>query len=168
MESKYRAIVKDYLTVANGDAGYTTSALVAAIIAAAVAGVEYCAWEYTVPPQQKIKLGHGAPDVGRGWFAAIDATTDFEVSLLKFIACDHERYNNVPIMQFNDQLMHSVTPTSLATAALINRQEMPVFPLTGPFIKEDSRLRIMLTQIVAATACDQCGFVIPITRYFLK
>jgi hypothetical protein len=159
----------DYVDVFAGDAAYDTDAEVSAIVAAAVAAVEIVVWEMTVPAQQLIRWGHGSAvlpmNQGYMWLAFIDATTAFANGTVGLCAQNNIRTVTEYVKRMSDTLLHSATNTSLATAALIDKQQMIALPEMGSFVREDSRLQIRYTISAALAGTDHSGFAIPITRY---
>lgn len=159
---------EDTLGVVNGTAGiYNTSALVAGIVAAAVAGIEVVIWEMAVPPQQKIRWGsglYGHPNQGGMWFATMIATTSFSSGQLLLQSQNALRTKSDPIMRVADSRLHSGVVTSLATAQLNDYNTMIHLPMQGKRIVENSLMQLRYT-IGVAHVSTSAGFCIPITRF---
>lgn len=170
MAAKVKQGFMDYVGPEQGDAAYDTSAEIAAIVAAAAAGVEVVVWEMTIPAQQLVRWGHGSPALaanqGYMWAAiALDATTAFGVGLLALCVQNNIRTVTEYVKRMNDTLLHSVDDTSVATAALLDKNQMIALPEMGSFAREDSRIQIRYTLAAALAGADVAGFAIPITRY---
>lgn len=159
----------DYVDIFVGDAAYDTVAEVAAIGAAAVAGIEVVVWEMTVPAQQLIRWGHGSPALamnqGYMWFALLDAGTAFGNGIVALCGQNQLRTQMEYVKRMSDTLLHSVTNTNITTAALIDKQQMIALPEMGSMVREDSRIQIRYTISAAVAGIDTAGFAIPITRY---
>jgi len=157
------------LQIADGDADFDTVAEVIALIGAA--GVETIIWERTTPAQEEISWGFGKPTLpanqGYMWFAMLDAGTDFSIGTLKLAQSSHSRRRTIIVAEYADSQLHSVTNTSAATAALLNKEDMLALPeqVQYPKVGEDSYLQLRYVLITAATAADAAGFAIPVTVY---
>ena len=155
--------------VVDGDAAYDTEAEVYGAIGAV--GVWTTIWEMTVPAQQMIHWGYGSPlapqNQGYMWFAILDVTTDWSVGVLRLIQQNARRTRKIVVGEFADSALHSTTVTSLATAALLDKNEMVALPekVEYPLVGEDSLIGLEYRLITAATAADAAGFKIPITVY---
>lgn len=160
---------KSSVGVEDGDAAYDTAAEVFGAIGAA--GVETTIWEMTVPAQQQISWGYGSPNFpqnqGYMWFAILDSGTDWSVGTLRLVQQNARRIKTVVVGEFKDSDLHSTTVTTLATAALVDKNQKIALPEKVEFDKvgEDSLIGIHYTLITAATAADAAGFVFPITIY---
>lgn len=164
-----RAGFRSYVGVEDGDAAYDTAAEVYGAIGAV--GVWTRIWEKTVPAQMQMAWGFGSPAMpdnqGFLWFAILDVTTDWSVGVVRLVQENHNRTVKLVVAEIPDSQLHSVTVTSLATAALLNRNEMIALPekIEFPLVGEDSRIGIEYNLITAATAADAAGFKIPVTTY---
>jgi len=155
--------------ITHGDDAYDTAAEVLAAIGAA--GVETIIWERTIPAQQQVAWGFGSParpaNQGYLWFAMLDAGTDWSVGTLRLAQQNHQRIRTVVVKEMADSQLHSTTVTSLATAALLNKEEMIALPEAVDFdlIGEDSYAQLRYILQTAATTADVAGFRIPVTIY---
>ena len=157
------------LQIADGDTSYDTEAEVVALIGAA--GVWTTIWELTVPAQQAIHWGYGSPmtpaNQGYMWFAMLDAGTDWSVGTLRLVQQNARKTRKIVVAEIADNALHSTTVTTIATAALLNKEEMYALPekVEYPLVGEDSFLTLEYSLITAATTADAAGFKIPITVY---
>lgn len=155
--------------VVDGDAAYDTAAEVIAAIGSA--GVWTTIWEMTIPAQQAVHWGYGSPvtpqNQGYMWFAIADAGTDWSVGVLRLAQTNARRTRKVPVSEIADNALHSTTVTSLATAALLDKNSMYALPekTEYPLVGEDSLIQLDYKLITAATTADVAGFKIPITVY---
>jgi hypothetical protein len=161
----------DFVTAENGNAAYDTSAEIAAILAAAVAGVEVLIWEMDIPASEYIAWGAGEYGVAYNQsymtFAAIDAGTAFMAGLLAFGIQDNSRFKLTPVKRIADVMLHSGTNTNLGTALITSKETATALPEDRNLGQPFSRLQLRYTAAAALAGCDQCNFAIPITRYFL-
>lgn len=160
---------KSYVQVEDGDGAYNTPAEVYGAIGAA--GVWTTIWEMTVPAQQQIHWGYGSPNQpqnqGYMWFAMLDKTTDWSVGTLRLVQQNARRTFTKVVAELPDSQLHSTTNTTIATAALLNKNEMIALPekVEFPLVGEDSLIGLQYCLVTAATAADEAGFRIPITVY---
>lgn len=160
---------KSSVNVTHGDTSYDTAAEVYGAIGAA--GVWTRIWERTVPAQQLVSWGFGSPALpdnqGKMWFAILDSGTDWSIGTLRLVQENHSRTHKLVVAEMYDQSLHSTTVTTIATAALLNAQEMVRLPekVEYPKVGEDSRIGLEYSLITAATAADAAGFDIPVTIY---
>jgi len=160
---------KSYVQVESGNAAYDTAAEVYAAIGAA--GVWTTIWEMTVPAQQQIRWGYGSPatpqNQGYLWFAMLDSGTDWSVGTLRLVQQNARRTVKYVVAEMPDSQLHSATVTTIATAALIDKNQMIALPEKVEFRKvgEDSLIGLEYALVTAATAVDAAGFRIPITVY---
>ncbi|TRZ50595.1 MAG: hypothetical protein D4S01_06435 [Dehalococcoidia bacterium] len=160
---------KSFVQVEDGDAAYDTQAEVYGAIGAA--GVWTTIWEMTVPAQQQIHWGFGSPNQpqnqGYMWFAMMDIAADWSVGTLRLVQQNARRTRKIVVGELPDSQLHSATVTTLATAALLNKNEMIALPekVEYPLVGEDSLIGLEYSLITAATAADAAGFRIPITVY---
>lgn len=158
-----------YYQVEDGDADYDTQAEVYGAIGGA--GVETIIWERTIPAQQQVSWGFGSParpaNQGYMWFAMLDIAADWSVGTLRLAQSNHQRIRTVVVAEIADSQLHSTTVTTLATAALLNKEEMFALPEKVEFdlIGEDSFAQLRYILVTAATAADAAGFRIPVTVY---
>lgn len=158
------------VVIADGDAAYDTQAEVIALKGAAGAGY-FTIWEMTVPAQQMVHWGYGSPaapqNQGYMWFALVDAGTGFDAGKLRLIQRNARDTKRITVAEIDDSSLHSVTNTSIATAALINKDEMFALPekIEYPLVQEDSVIALSYSLITATTTVDQTGFKIPLTVY---
>ena len=77
------------------------------------------------------------------------------------------RTRTIVVQEMADSQLHSTTVTTIATAALLNKEEMIALPeqVQFPKVGEDSYLQLRYILITAATAADAAGFQIPVTVY---
>jgi len=161
------------ITIASGDAAFNTAAEVIALLPAA--GAKARIWEMTIPGGGWLyRWGAGSPvtpdNQGYWWFALLDAGTGFASGIVTLAYESYDRHTYIPIVETHDALLHSVTNTSLATAALIDKKQMQALPEGGPlgnpaFVQQYSRLVIDYKCIARATAEDVADFNIPVTIY---
>jgi len=158
-----------HIQVVDGDTAYDTAAEVYGAIGAA--GVETIIWERTTPAQEEIAWGFGAAskpaNQGYMWFAMLDSGTDWSVGTLKLAQSSHSRRRTIIVAEFADSQLHSATVTTLATAGLLNKEDMIALPeqTQYPKVGEDSYLQLRYVLITAATTVDAAGFAIPVTKY---
>lgn len=159
------------LNVTDGDAAYNTSAELFALVAAATVGVWSKIWEKTVPAQMGYRWGYGSPafpdNQGYMWFASLDSGTDFTTGVLRLVQANGRETRKIVVAEIPDSQLHSVTATTILTAALINKNEMIALPeqLQYPIVGEDSLLILEYNLIVGATTEDAADFRIPVTVY---
>jgi hypothetical protein len=160
------------LTVGDGDAGFTTSALVAAIIQANTATAGFTLiWQRTVRAQTIVQFGSGKlsdPYGSTGFmhFFALDVGTDFEEGALRLVIANAQQTENKTLIEVNTQRLHTVTPTTAITATPTNINDM--VPLSEQWAKaagEDSLLQLFFSTRIAGTTVDACQFAIPVTTY---
>jgi len=159
------------LTVGDGDAGFTTSALVAAIIEANTATAGFTLiWQRTVRAQTIVQFGSGSGNQQRNQgfahFFALDVGTGFEEGLLRLVIANAQTTENKTIIEVNTQRLHTTTPTTAITATPTDINDM--VPLPEQFIKaagEDSLLQLFFSTRIPTTTVDACEFSIPITTY---
>ncbi len=158
-----------HFQVTDGDGAYDTAAEVYGAIAAV--GVESILWERTVRAQEEVAWGYGdssrPANQGYMWFAILDKTTDWSVGTLRLAQSNARRLKTIVVSEMADSQLHSTTLTTLATAALLNKEEMIALPeqVQHPKVGEDSLLQLRYILIVAATGADEAGFRIPFTGY---
>ena len=164
------AIYEKALQVYDGDAAYDTSAEVAALVEANTAsGVYAKIWQLTVPAQQRYHWGVGNPATQRNqgfmWFAAADLGTGIEDGLVRLVQANANETTKLVVGEFNTELLHTTTATSLATLRPTTIDFMRPLPeQTGfPWVGEDSKLIIEFQTLSATTTVDGCGFNIPAT-----
>ena len=159
---------KSYVTIEDGDVDYNTAAEVYGAVGAA--GIWTTIWEMTIPAQQLVHWGYGSPNQpqnqGYMWFAMLQAGVAFTTGTLRLVQQNARRLKTVPVAEISDQLLHSVDNTSVATAALINKNEMIALPEKVEFdlVGEDSRIALQYRMATAGVE-DAAGFQIPITVY---
>jgi len=162
-------VFRGFVEVEDGDVAYNTAAEVYGAIGAA--GIWTRIWEMTIPAQQRVAWGSGTPALpqnqGFMWFAMLDSGTDWSIGTLRLMIQDHGRNRTFPVASIPDSQLHSTTVTSIATAALLNKNEMIALPEKREFdlVGEDSRIALDYRLRTAATAVDAAGFRIPITTY---
>jgi uncharacterized protein len=163
---------KKHLGVTDGDAAYDTMAEVLAIIGALAAGSAWTKiWQKTVPAQQKYSWGFGSPatphNQGYMWFCSIDASTDFEVGVLRLVQSNAQETVSFVVCEIDDSRLHGTTVTTLTTATPVDINQMMALPekTEFPLVGEDSKLQLYYRCITAATAEDNVGFSIPATIY---
>jgi len=155
--------------IPDGDAAFDTAAEVFALIGAA--GVWTNIWEMTIPAQQAVHWGYGSPatpqNQGYMWFAMLDSGTNWSVGVVRLAQINARRTRTEIVAEIADSALHSTTVTTIATAALLNKNEMYALPekVEKPLVGEDSLIVIQYRLITAATAVDAAGFKIPITVY---
>jgi len=161
---------KSYVQIEDGTAGvYNTQAKVYGAIGAA--GIYTTIWEMAVPAQQQIRWGYGSPatpqNQGYMWFAIMDYTVDWSVGTLRLVQQNARRTVKYVVAEMPDTQLHATDVTSLATAALLNKNEMIALPekVEFPKVGEDSLISLEYSLVTAATAADHAGFRIPITVY---
>ena len=168
---KARQVMADVLIIQNGDAAFDTEAEVAALGAAAVAGVELVIWEMTVPAQQMIAWGSGNAGLqvnqGYMWFALLDAGTGFGIGNLALCVQDNPRTDLRYVKRMFDSTLHTATNTNIGTATPADREGMMPIPETRPLARQDSRLQLRYTITAAVAGIDSARFAIPCTRYML-
>ncbi len=158
-----------FLLVTHGDAAYNTAAEVYGAIAAV--GIESIIWEKTVPAQQELAWGYGRADrpanQGYMWFAMLDSGTDWSVGTLRLAQSNARRTKIIVVAEMADSDLHSTTVTTIATAALLNKEEKIALPeqVQYPKVGEDSLIQLRYILITAATTADAAGFSIPISVY---
>ena len=159
----------NHFQIADGDAAYDAASEVLALVGAA--GVETIIWERTTPAQEESAWGYGKAsqpaNQGYMWFAMVDAGTNFHIGTLKLAQSSHSRRRVVIIGEWADSQLHSVTNTSLATATLLNKEDMIALPEQVDYDKvgEDSFMQLRYVLITTATTADVAGFAIPVTIY---
>lgn len=165
---------KSYLRVTDGDAAYDTAAEVFALCTlAGAAGVWYKIWEMTVPAQQMIRWGYGSPaqpyNQGYMWFCSLDSGTDFTIGTIRLQQARARDREPIIVAEIDDTRLHGTTVTTLTTATPVNINEMVALPekVEFPLVGEDSLMQIWYLVTTAATAEDNVGFSIPVTRYNL-
>ena len=163
---------KTHMGITDGDAAYDTMAEVLAIIGALAAGSVWTKiWEKTIPAQQAIRWGFGSPALphnqGYLWFCSIDTGTDFQVGVLRLGISNARETIKYVVQEIDDTRLHGATVTTLATAMLVDRNQMIALPekTEFPLVGEDSKLQLYYRCITAATAEDNVGFSIPATVY---
>jgi len=155
--------------VTDGDAAYNTAAEVYGAIGAA--GVWVTVWEMTIPAQQAVHWGYGSPatpqNQGYMWFAMLDSGTDWSVGKVRLFQNSARRTKYRPVCEVSDVALHSTTVTTIATAALLDKNQMYALPekVEFPLVGEDSIIGIEYRLVTAATVVDAAGFKIPITVY---
>lgn len=155
--------------VVDGDTAYDTAAEVYGAIGAA--GIWTRIWEMTIPAQQAVHWGYGSPatpaNQGYMWFAMLDSGTDWSVGVLRLVQEKARKRDPRIVAECADNALHSTTVTTIATAALINKDEMYALPekVDFPLVGEDSKIGLDYRLITAATTVDAAGFKIPITVY---
>ncbi len=163
----------DTLMVERGTPGiYNTGALVAAINAAGVIGVEFVCWEMTVPAQQKIRWGYGTPQLpmnqGYCFWCSMNDTVDYDIGVLSLCAQNASRTDTRYIKKMDDMNLHLIgaTPT-MVESVLFDRNQMIALPEMGILVGKDSRLQLRYNIQVNATATDIVQFSLPITQYMV-
>ena len=159
------------LTVSDGDAGFTTSALVAAIIEANTATAGFTKiWERTVRAQTIVNFGSGTGNQQRNQgfmhFFALDVGTGFEEGQLRLVIANAQETETKTILDQNTQRLHTTTATTAITATPTDINNMVALPES--FLKsagEDSLLQLWFSTRIATTTVDACEFSIPITTY---
>jgi hypothetical protein len=163
------------LKLVQGDAAFNTAAEVVALVGGA-AGTRTRIWEFTVPAQNAYRWGFGsalAPsNQGYWWFVIADATTAFAAGTVHLAYETGTRHVYIPVDDVHDESLHSATVTSVATARLINKEEMQALPEGGSrnvqaMVGQDSRLVIdyTVTDLTGVVALDIADFNIPVTIY---
>lgn len=158
-----------HLSVTDGDAGFATQAAVVALVPAG--NVWTRIWQRTVPAQQAISYGYGTPvlpdNQGWMWFALLDEGTAFQEGVLRLMQQDAHGIRTLVVLEVPDTNLHSVDSTTLATAALISRQDMLALPEKQefPLVGEDSVLFMEYRTITNQAGLDAAGFRVPITLY---
>jgi len=159
------------LTVGDGDAGFTTSALVAAIIEANTATAGFTLiWQHTVPAQQIIRWGSGraAEQRNQGYmhFFALDVGTGFEEGIVQLRIANARQTNIELVKELNTQRLHTTTATTAITATPTDINTMIALPQqTLVAAGEDSLLQIFFSTRIVTTTVDACEFNIPITVF---
>ena len=158
-------------TVADGDSGYTTSALVRALIEAGTAtGIYNLVWQKTVPAQQVIRWGSGSANQQRNqgyvYFYALDVGTGFENGLLRLQVANATETRVTTVAELYTATLHTTTTTVVGAVPtdISNMRPLPEavnFPAAG----EDSLLQLMFKTQVATTTVDACDFSIPVTIF---
>jgi len=159
------------LTVGDGDAGFTTSALVAAIIQANTGTAGFTLiWQRTVRAQTIVQFGSGTGNQQRNQgfmhFFALDVGTDFEEGALRLVISNGQTTENKTIIEMNTQRLHTTVPTTAITATPTDINDM--VPLPEQWIKaagEDSLLQLFFSTRIPGTTVDACQFAIPVTTY---
>jgi len=161
---------KTNLTVGDGDAGFTTSALVAAIIEANTATAGFTLiWQHTVPAQQIIRWGHGSSNQQRNQgfmhFFALDLTVGFEEGILQLKVANARQTDIKTVEELNTQRLHTTVNTTAITATPTDINTMVPLEEKGPGAGEDSLLQMWFSTRIATTTVSDCEFSIPITVY---
>lgn len=159
------------LTVGDGDAGFTTSALVAAIIEANTATTGFTlVWQRTVRAQTIVQFGSGSGNQQRNQgfmhFFALDVGVGFEEGVLQLKIANAQQTENKTLIEVNTQRLHTTTPTTAITATPTDINDM--VPLPEQWMRaagEDSLLQLWFSTRIPTTAVDACEFSIPITTY---
>ena len=160
---------KSYLSVEDGNATCNTAALVLALVGAVGAWTNL--WERTIPAQQMWRWGYGSPatpqNQGYMWFAMLDSGTDWHIGILRLVQQNANRTRKLVVAEMPDSQLHSTTVTTLATAALIDKNQMIALPekVEFPLVGEDSLIGLEYNLITSATVADNAGFRIPCTKY---
>jgi len=159
-------------TVGDGDAGFTTSALVAAIIEANTATAGFTLiWQHTVPAQQLIRWGSGSPNQQRNQgfmhFFALDVGTGFEEGVLRLNVANARETVIRTVKELNTQRLHTTVSTTAITATPTDISTMIALPeqIRSPAAVEDSLMQILFSTRIATTTVDACEFSIPVTVY---
>ena len=159
------------LTVGDGDAGFTTSALVAAIIQANTATAGFTLiWQRTVRAQTIVQWGSGSGNQQRNQgfmhFFALDVGTDFEEGILQLKIANAQQTQIKTLQAFNTQRLHTTTPTTAITATPTDINVMVPLPEQwAQAAGEDSLLQLWFSTRIAGTTIDACEFSLPITTY---
>lgn len=159
------------LTVGDGDAGFTTSALVAAIIQANTATSGFTLiWQRTVRAQTIVQFGSGTGNQQRNQgfmhFFALDVGTGFEEGVLRLVIANAQQTEIKTLIEVNTQRLHSTVSTSAITATPTDINDM--VPLPEQWARaagEDSLLQLFFSTRIATTTVDACEFSIPMTTY---
>lgn len=170
-QAGYPSMIK----LVNGDGAFDTAAEVIALLGAA-AGARTRIWEKSVPAQTAYRWGFGsalAPsNQGYWWFAIADAGTGFLSGVVHLAYEDYNRHKYIPVDDVHDEALHSATATSIATARLLNKEEMQALPEGGSkanqaMVGQDSRLAIdyTITDATNLAGADIADFNIPVTIY---
>jgi len=159
-------------TVADGDSGYTTSALVAALVEAGSSGGLYnLIWEKTISAQQVVRWGSGNANQQRNqgflYFFAADLTTGIEDGMLRLQVSNATGTRVTTIGEFNTTQLHTTTSTTAATLTPTDISNMRPLPeaVNFPAAGEDSLLQLVFKSQTVTTTVDACNFSIPVTIY---
>ncbi len=159
------------LTVGDGDTGFTTSALVAAIIEANTATVGFTlVWQRTVRAQTIVQWGSGTGNQQRNQgfmhFFALDVGTGFEEGVLQLKIANAQQTKIKTLASFNTQRLHTSTPTTAITATPRDINDMVPLPeMWAQAAGEDSLLQLWFSTRITTTTVDACEFSLPITTY---
>jgi len=159
------------LTVGDGDAGFTTSALVAAIIEANTATAGFTLiWQRTVRAQTIVQWGSGSAatqrNQGFGHFFGLDVGTGFEEGMLQLKIANAQQSEIHTLMEINTQRLHTTVVTTAITATPTDINTMVAFPEMWEWSAgEDSLLQLWFSTRIATTTVDACEFGLPITTY---
>lgn len=159
------------LTVGDGDVGFTTSALVAAIIEANTLTAGFTLiWQHTVPAQQIIRWGSGSANQQRNQgfmhFFALDVGTGFEEGIVQLRIANARQTEIKLVKELNTQRLHTTVATTAITATPTDINTMIALPMqTIIAAQEDSLLQIFFSTRIVTTTVDACEFNIPITVF---
>jgi len=159
------------LTVGDGDAGFTTSALVAAIIEANTATTGFTLiWQRTVLAQTIVQWGSGSGNQQRNQgfmhFFALDVGTGFEEGVLQLKIANAQQTKIKTLISLNTQRLHTTTPTTAITATPTDINDMVPLPEQWEQAAgEDSLLQLWFSTRIVTTTVDACEFSLPITTY---
>jgi len=159
------------LTVGDGDAGFTTSALVAAIIEANTLTTGFTLiWQRTVRAQTIVQWGSGSPNQQRNQgfmhFFALDVGTGFEEGVLQLRIANAQQTKIKTLIEVNTQRLHTTVATTAITATPTDINDMVPLPEQwAQAAGEDSLLQLFFSTRIITTTVDACEFSLPITTY---
>lgn len=162
---------RSYLQVTDGDTAYDTEAEVIALITGTPHADFRKIWQKTVEAQRLMAWGYGSAALqhnqGYMWFACLDLAVNFDVGVLRLVQSNSRETKTFVVAEIPDGRLHSVTVTTLATAKLVDINQMIPLPekVEYPLIGEDSKMILTYALITAATAHETVGFDIPVTIY---
>lgn len=159
------------LTVGDGDAGFNTSALVAAIIEANTGTAGFTLiWQRTVRAQTVVQWGSGSALTQRNQgfmhFFALDVAVGFEEGQLQLKIANAQQSEIHTLLDQNTQRLHTTVATTAITATPTDINQMVALPEMWDWSAgEDSLLQLWFSTRIATTTVDACQFAIPITTY---
>jgi len=161
---------RTFLHVTDGDAAYNTEAEVVALV---VAGQFVKIWEKTIPAQQMVHFGFGAPNLpfnqGYMWFVMSDADEKHSEGVLRLRQANARETDSRVVAEFDTLNLHIswVTGKAADYHKITDKNSMMALPekVEFPFVGEDSKLILEYKELITPTASDVVGFSIPITVY---
>lgn len=161
---------RTFVHVTDGDAAYNTEAEVVALVSA---GSFVKIWQKTIPAQQMLHWGFGAPNLpynqGYLWFVMSDANEKHSEGVLRLVQANARETDRRVVAEFDTLNLHIAWVTGKAADyhKITDKNSMMALPekVEFPFVGEDSKLILEYKELITPTTNDVVGFSIPITVY---